>query len=500
MKNKDININSSFGTKAILVVAILVLINVVAGMYYFRADLTKDQRYTLSEGTKAIVEDLEDVLTIKAFITDNLNAEFDNHRREVINILEEYRELSNGNIQLEIINPVEDEEKQEAMQLGIQQVSLQEQAKDKLEVETAFLGVAFEMGSQTDVIPVLAPNAPIEYPITKSIYKVANEIKQKVGLITGHKEISKAQMPQLAQEAEVFYQFEDVKLDGTSNLSDYKALLWINPQDTVDAKELKLVDDYMAAGGGLLVAYTNAMMGGGGQNQPIMFNDLSGPFENWINTKGIEFENSVVFDVNAQDVPISVFEQRRIYYFPVIQSFGDHLSTKGLSVLTLQLSSPMLYTGSGSFTPLLLTSEMSGRENMPVLFDLNKQWTEDEFTEKGITLGGAIEDGNQKMVVIANGEFIANGQGQGQQMQQINPGNVSFILNSIDWLSGNTQLTQLRGKGIKSVPIENVEEGKRNTYKYVNFLLPLLLIVLYGFIRFQSKKAKRQKWKEMSSN
>ncbi|MFY0673781.1 MAG: GldG family protein [Bacteroidia bacterium] len=495
MKTKDININSSFGTKAILVVAILVLINVVANMLYFRADLTKDQRYTLSNGTKQVVENLEDVVTIKAYMSENLNAEFDNHRREIVNILEEYKEISNGNIELVIVNPVDDEQKEEALKLQIPQVNLQEQAKDKLEVETAFLGLAFEMGTQTDVIPILAPNSPIEYPITKSIYKVANDVKQKIGVVSGHGEMSKDQMPQLTQEAEVFYQFEDVVL-GSANLQDYKALLWINPQDTVTEIEFGKVNDFMQQGGGVFVAYSNAFMNGGQQNQPLMFNDNSGTFETWLNSKGVQFENAVLFDINAQDVPISMFEQRRIFYFPIIQNFGEHVSTSGLSVVTLQLSSPISYQGVGSFSPTLFSSELSGRSNMPVFFNLNKEWAENEFNEKAIPIAGAIENGLEKMVVVSNAEFISNG--QGQNMQQINPGNVSLVLNSLDWLSENTALTALRGKGIQSTPIKNIEESKRNLYKYGNFLLPLFLIVLYGFLRFQSKKRKRQKWSEMS--
>lgn len=496
MKSNNININSGFGAKAAIVIAILVLVNILANLFHFRMDLTKEGRYTLSEGTQNMVENLEEVLTIKAYMSENLSAEFDNHRREIINVLQEYRELSNGNIEIDVINPQSEEEKAEAVKLGIPQVNLQEQAKDKLEVQTAFIGLAFEMGTQTDVIPVLAPNAPIEYPISQSIYKVSNEVKQKIGLITGHGETPKENMPQLTQEADVFYDFVDVKLDGSTNLSDIKTLLWLNPTDSVNLSALKLVDDYLANGGGLFVAYSNATMAGGQQNQPLMFNDINGPFETWLNTKGINFNSEVVFDVNGQDVPVSMFEQKRIYYFPVIQGFGDHLSTSGLSAVTLQLSSPISYTGQGIFTPVLKTSEMSGRENMPVFFNINKQWSENEFNEKDIVIAGAIENGNERIIAVSNGEFIANG--QGQNMQRINDGNVSFVINSLDWLSNNTALTVLRGKGMQAVQIKNLEEGKRNTYKYVNFLLPLILIVLYGFLRFQSKKAKRLKWKDLS--
>ena len=113
-----------------------------------------------------------------------------------------------------------------------------------------------------------------------------------------------------------------------------------------------------------------------------------------------------------------------------------------------------------------------------------------------ITIGAAFTGKisgsvNSKMVVISNGNFAVNG--EGQQANQLPPDNVNMLVNSIDWLSDDTGLIDLRTKGVTSRPLEQIEDGKKTFYKYLNFLLPLILIVVYGFVRMQMKRNLRVK-------
>ena len=92
-----------------------------------------------------------------------------------------------------------------------------------------------------------------------------------------------------------------------------------------------------------------------------------------------------------------------------------------------------------------------------------------------------------KMVVFSDGDFAVNGEGQGAQ--QLSPDNVSLMSNAIDWLSDDTGLIGLRTKGVTSRPLDaQLEDGTKMVVKYANFLVPIILIVLFGIIRFQYKK------------
>ncbi|HAN77744.1 MAG TPA: hypothetical protein DCQ31_08205, partial [Bacteroidales bacterium] len=100
-------------------------------------------------------------------------------------------------------------------------------------------------------------------------------------------------------------------------------------------------------------------------------------------------------------------------------------------------------------------------------------------------LEGAIV-GSQKsqMVVVSDADFVINQQ-QGQQVQ---PDNVNFMVNAIDFLSDDTGLVELRTKGIAFRPLDELEDGTRTMLKYLNFLLPILLIIIYGIFRMQKNK------------
>ena len=83
--------------------------------------------------------------------------------------------------------------------------------------------------------------------------------------------------------------------------------------------------------------------------------------------------------------------------------------------------------------------------------------------------------------------------GEGQQAQQLQPDNVNLLVNSIDWLSDATGLINLRTKGVTSRPLDQIEDGTKAMLKWGNFLLPIILVIIYGIIRMQRRKKLRIK-------
>ena len=55
-----------------VILAIIVVVNLISGNLYLRLDFTADKRYTLSNATKDILNELEDVITVKAFFSEDL--------------------------------------------------------------------------------------------------------------------------------------------------------------------------------------------------------------------------------------------------------------------------------------------------------------------------------------------------------------------------------------------------------------------------------------------
>jgi ABC-type uncharacterized transport system involved in gliding motility auxiliary subunit len=134
---------------------------------------------------------------------------------------------------------------------------------------------------------------------------------------------------------------------------------------------------------------------------------------------------------------------------------------------------------------------------VPVFVDINHEWSERDFNAPrqviALAASGPIAgSGDAKMVVIGNGSFAVNG--EGQQQQQVNPDNINFSSNAIDWLSDDTGLINLRTKGITSRPLEQIDDSKKLVYKIGNLTLPIILVLILAIVRWQRSVRKRQKW------
>ncbi|MCB0585238.1 MAG: hypothetical protein KDD06_07935, partial [Phaeodactylibacter sp.] len=280
----------------------------------------------------------------------------------------------------------------------------------------------------------------------------------------------------------------------------FRAIAIVAPSDTIPAEQLSKLDDYLGRGGQLFVALNTVE----GDLQNAQGRAISTGLETWLRQKGVEVSGSFIID--AQCGSVQVRQQQgfltfntavQFPYLPVISNFPDHPITQGLEQVVLSFASPVRFVGDSTarFTPIAQTSVKSGIANPPVFFDINKQWSDADFPMSNLTVGGVLEGnlvGNtfSRIVVFGDGDFPVSRQGrQGGD-------NISLMVNSIDWLSDDTGLIQLRTKGVASRPIEqeylsDEASGKRTFLKYLNFGLPILLVLIYGFIRVQQQRNRR---------
>jgi len=486
----------------LLTIGILVLVNVLSDSYFFRFDFTADRRYTLSKATKDILSSVKQPITVKAYFSENLPPNIAGTKRHFHDLLIEYASRSKGKVVYSFINPNEKEEtEREAAQAGVQPVMINVREKDQMKQQKAFIGAVVQMGEKSEVIPVIQPGAAMEYALSSSIKKLLGSGKLTVGVLQGQGEPSLRAIQQAMNALSTLYNVEEVRLPDSSGSvpESITTLAIIDPKDTFPESHLRKLDEFLAKGKNLFIAYNHestdlSKATGSSRNTGL---------EDWLKKKNIEIEDQFVVDANCgsvnvqqQGIPFPI--QIQFPYFPLINKFEEHPVTKGLEQVLLRFPSPLKYTGDSivHFVPIVKSSVKSGMQQSPTFFNVQKQWTEKDFPIHGITIGGALSgrigsENNSKMIVIASGDFAVNG--EGQMAQQLPPDNVNLLVNAIDWLSDDTGLIELRTKGITSRPLNAMEDGSKLFYKYLNFLLPILIILIYGFVRMQMKRAQRVK-------
>lgn len=485
-----------------LAVGIIILVNILASRYFFRFDFTSDKRYTLSTATKDILKGLTDPVTVTAYFSEGLPPNIEQVRVEFKKLLSEYGARSRGKVIYEFINPNKDQvTEQKATQQGISPVVINVREKDQSVQKKAFLGAVIKYGEKSSVIPFIQPGSAMEYTLSSGIKKLVADNKNLIGFVQGHGEATTSMFSQAMSDLEVLNAVEGVNLTDSTYLPKYKTLVLFAPTDSIPEKHLKMLDDYIAGGGNMVIGINRV----NGDMSQAMGEAVNTGLESWLDKKGIHVNSDFIVDANCGKV--SVVQQQGVFsftsqvtfpYLPIFTHFADHPVTSGLEAVIMQFASSIDYTGDSTlhFTPLIFSSDKSNTQSTPLYFNIEKKWGNSDFPRKDIVAGalfeGKINGGNDsKMIVFGDGDFAING--QGQQAKQLSPDNVNLFVNAIDWLSDDTGLIGLRTRGITSRLLDQIDDGEKNFLKWLNMLLPVVLIVIYGLLRMQHNRIIRNK-------
>jgi len=345
----------------------------------------------------------------------------------------------------------------------------------------------------------------MEYDISSDIKKMTLEHKTKIAFLQGNGEPSLSSMNQLQQQLSILYDVQTVKFNDTTGISnEYKTLVIIAPSDTLNSQDLQQLDNFLKGGGRILVALDRVK----GNLQNARGTEVTTGLNNWLMKKGVDVEGEFIVDAHSGNVMVrqqsGMFVMNtpvKFPYLPVITKFADHPITKGIESVLFPFASPIKINNADSsvtITTLATTSNKTGVEKPPVYFDVSKQWTADDFPMSSLPVAVAVQGeivGSvySKMVVFGYCDFAVNG--AGQSSRKLDADNVNLMANAIDWLSDDTGLIELRTKGVKSRPLNaDIEQGTKTFVKYLNFLLPMLLVIGFGIVRNSYRNKKRNKW------
>jgi gliding-associated putative ABC transporter substrate-binding component GldG len=251
---------------------------------------------------------------------------------------------------------------------------------------------------------------------------------------------------------------------------------------------------------------------------------------------GARINPDLVQDRNASKYPIvtSVVNNRPQImqmdwlFFPVINQYADHPITRNLdATLTKFISSIDTVKATGiRKTPLLFSSVYSRKVVTPVrvsVNDLRKNVNPEKFSEGKIPVAYLLEgeftslyknrfipEGMDektfkkmskptKIIVMADGDVVRNDvnprNGQPQQLgfdpiTQYTYANEDLLRNMMAYLVDENGLIKARNKEVKIRPLDKEKiRNNRAYWQFINLILPLLVVLLFGLaITFLRKK------------
>jgi gliding-associated putative ABC transporter substrate-binding component GldG len=484
----------------LILIGIVLVINLLSKQFFLRWDVTQEKQYTLSKATKDILKNLDEPVTITAYFTSDLPQQYAKSGDDFKDLLVEYNSRSKGMVNYEFVNPNEDPEtEQEAISNGISPLLINVREKDEAVQKKAFMGAHLQAGEQQDIIPFIQPGGPIEYMLTTAIKKISVVDKPAIGLLQGHGEAGLQELQLVQKELGILYNIEPVDLNTNPEIPPrFKTLLIVKPEDTIPPAHIQRIDNYLNNGGNLTIALNSVK----GDFQTAQGSVQNTGLEDYLRTKGIDIQNQFVIDASSGQISV---QQRQGFFtfnsnvnfpfFPKVSSWPEHPITKGIEQVVFPFASPVNAIENDEYViqTLVSSSEKSGTINPPTYFDVQRKWRNADFPMGSTALGVIATPTDEtkfgsRIILFSDGDFPMGGQSRGGT-----PDNVSLLVNSVDFLSDDTGLIELRTKGVTTRPIKELEDAEKNRIKWTNFLLPVALVLLYGFFRSQRNKRKRMR-------
>jgi gliding-associated putative ABC transporter substrate-binding component GldG len=350
--------------------------------------------------------------------------------------------------------------------------------------------------------------------------KFTRDQKAVLGVLQGHGEPSLEEMTQLRNALQDRYDIRTISgVDTTGVPASVDVLFVARPENELSTEAALAIDQYVMRGGRVLFALNRAQTNMRfGRARP-----RTTGLEPLLDTYGLPIRPTLVRDRNASVVRVQ--QQRGGFrtvnrvpypYIPKIANFSDHPISQGLDQVIFRFVSSLDTTKvdtSAQLTVLARSSNQSAEVSLPTGIRPQQEWTVADFSGSSLPVAGLLEgrfssafagvdtlsvernrSPDTKVAVIGDGDFIVNG--SGQRKQRLPEGNVNLLANSLDYLTDDTGLLSLRTQRVTSRPLKQISPTTQTILKYLNVLLPILLVIGYGLVRYRRNRARRRHWKE----
>ena len=382
----------------------------------------------------------------------------------------------------------------------------------------------------------------LEYEIINAIYRLSQIEKPQIAFVEGHGEADELSLVDICTELSDYYDVRRGPINGKVGVLDnFKAIVIAKPTKTFSEEDKFVIDQYIMNGGNVLwlVDATTASMDSlqNSSIEAVLPLDLN--INDMLFTYGVRLNGDIIRDLQCGPIGLAVNgpnnqPQIKLFpweYYPVVLSRRKNPITKHLNYLichfcgtidTVGTNKPIdktILLQSGKYSkvnnaPCTISFETIGQRQDPndyhqpdqtiaVLLEGNFESVYQE--RRGKTINGTYYETKSsvkpsKQIVVSDGDVIINdispkGEpfpfGFDRNSQNTFKGNKEFIINAINYLTGNEDLLTIRLKEMKVRILDKQRaQQERGFWSFLNVVVPLLIISIFGGIVFIIRKKK----------
>ncbi len=430
---------------AVALIAVIA-INILSSFLFFRIDLTKDKRHSLSDSTIEMLKNLEDRVYIRVYLKGkDQPADYQLFAKEVEQMLQNFRSYSK-NVYFEFIDPLENKNNDEVNNIlgefvkkGLQPIPISREDAHGYSTHMVVPGaiVTYRNHEYPAKLVVADPSGAdwlqysieeLEYNLISPVRRLMKTEKPNVAFLDGHGELDFWSTCWTAMQLQRFYNVSRITLDGkinalrnisvadsasqTLNLGENKYDVLIVAQPTQPFKEYDkyIIDQFIMRGGKVLWLIDNTTASLDSlQASPEFF---ATPRALYINdlffTYGVRINPNLIQDLSCMPIPQQVSmigdqPQYKFMAFPYsldVVNFSDHPIVRDIKEVKSDFAGSIDLVGKSDNlvkTVLMTSSERSKLVPAPSIVTLKVGLTKPNMQEYVFR--------NLPIAVLVEGEF-----------------------------------------------------------------------------------------------
>ncbi len=441
-----------------------VVINQLSSLYFFRADLTEEKRYSIQASTRDLLEKLDDDVYVEVFLEGDLNAGFRRLRKGVEETLEEFRIHSGNKVHYKFTDPATaagQNARNEFMTLlaskGIQPTNVIDSKNGQRTEKLVFPGALVSYAGGESGVMLLKGNRAlrseevlnqsiegIEFQLASTIYKLSFADRKKVGLLSGHGELDSLEILSLQTSLSEVYDVIKVDLENPNDVRQLDVLVIAKPTRNFSESDKYKLDQYILRGGRVLFLLDRLRVSVDSVSRDDYFAlPYSLGIDDQLFRYGVRVNPDLLLDRVALRYPVvtGVVDGKPQMtpiewpFMPLINHYSDHPITRNLDVSVLKFASSIdtVKAAGVKKTPLMFSSDYSRRMTAPVKVTVNDLRNDkaESFTERAIPVAYLLEgrfislyknrflpahvdsvnfvpEGNSRMIVVGDGDIARN--------------------------------------------------------------------------------------------
>ncbi|MEZ4772457.1 MAG: gliding motility-associated ABC transporter substrate-binding protein GldG [Bacteroidia bacterium] len=352
----------------ILVIALLVVVNLIASGYFYRFDLTKEKRYSLSDLTISTVESLDYPLIITVFMEGDFPPNIRKFQDAIRTTLLEMKLYAGGNLEFEFVDPAKNPELMQLFtQKGYRPVPIKvrvgptetkEQymwplvvmrSRDR-EVYVDLLRGSSVMTPQGPNVDFLKAEADLEYKLTASIRNLQKERGGVIALLQGHGEIPVEQIPDLGREIQNSYNLYTYNL---ANVPEYEVspsvdvLVILQPTKPFSERDKYEIDQYLIRGGSVLWIMDQELVDMDMYRKQATLTSLYDlNLDDLFMKYGLKLNYDLIQDLEAESTEVfqpgesgGTFLSKKWVFSPLVFNFPEHPISRNVDAVLLRYAS-----------------------------------------------------------------------------------------------------------------------------------------------------------------